>query len=229
MKWFSPLSCMIILIVALIATNLMQSVLAKTIEARSESKFYQYLDKKKYTVALFYDEDRETRKNTEEKRNIRTLKSTVKNVSARPLYHYNDVQFIEVNRAKEDLCKVAQDFNVTKTPAVLLFEDQELVRNARAGVATLHGFASYQQLQSFIDDNLQDSINEYAEKRDEERKLERQERIATANYYGPYYYGSYCGWPYDYWSSPCWNYWGGGYGGCGGYGPSVGLGVSVWF
>lgn len=198
------------------ALNFIEIARGRTIEVQTENKFYQSLDKKQFALAFFYDEDRDSRKNKQEARDLRELKSTVKNVSARPLYQDNDMQFIQINRSKNNLCKLSDEFNVTQVPAFLLFENQELMKDQQQPVM-LNGFASYQELQDFIDSNLGDSLNEYADQKEQERKERRQAQAAYFGYYGPYYYGSYCGWPYDYWSGPCWNYGGGcgRWGGCG--------------
>lgn len=182
-------------------TVFMLPVIAKDIRVRSKDDFFAKLSSAPYTLAIFYDRDREIMKDKEIVRSIKDLEIQTKSLSQNPFYKGADLQFMRVDLDRKELESVAQQFNITTLPTYLLFVGRELVGKP------LVGFAYRSQVQKFIDQNLLDNMNSYMKEKQQQRARDL-ERAKIRAYNNAYLWGPYWN---PYWSYGYAPYWGFGY------------------
>ena len=184
------------------------NVVGKIIKVSSQRRFDKAVAKYRYAVVLFYQRDKQTRRDERMRGQISDLETMTTSLSKSPRYKEAKLPFLRVNVAKADLDQLAQKYGVTQMPTFMLFSGGEEVREGR-NIARLTGFVSRTQLEAFIDKHLKDQIEDTIEQKAEARKR-RLERARIRAYYYPYGYGGYYGWPYHYGYG--WPYYGYGFG-----------------
>lgn len=175
--------------------------IAKDIRVRSADDFFAKLSSAPYTVAVFYNRDKEVAKDKQTLRSIKDLEIQIKSLSQNPFYKGADLQFMRVDLDRKDLASVAQQFGIEALPTYLLFVGREMVGNP------LVGFAYRSKVQKFIDQNLLDNMNIYMKEKQQQRAREL-ERAKIQAYRNAYLWGPYWN---PYWSYGYAPYWGFGY------------------
>lgn len=167
--------------------------------------FDQEIRRSKLAIALFYREDKTTRKNKEVTRRLKELQENFKKVSSQE----RETEFVAVNLARGDIGQLGERYRIAVTPMLLLFKDGVTApfTDESGKRAELSGFPSRQQMHTFIASHFQKYIAEIKKERREQAR-ERAERRAW--FYGPSFYA---GWGYP----GCYGY------GCGWY-PGLGWG-----
>lgn len=168
---------------------------AKEWRPSTDRAFDNAVARTELAIVLFYQEMKEN------KDQARRLREDFSSASRGQPY----VTFVLVNTAKERLTDVAQDFNVTKMPTLMLFKDGVPYKKGGA-VATMTGFVHRGEMMRFIRDNFKDFIEVIRKERREEAR-ERAERRANFGFYYGYPYP--WGWGYPYYG-PGWG-WGPGF------------------
>jgi len=166
--------------------------LARVNDVGSTSKLYRALDKKPFAVAMFFEAERARCSGSDAKALMRDFGS----LSNLPRYKEGDVQFVQANLARNDLYSFKSEFYLDQLPAYLLFSGSLPLKDESGVPVMLRGVATREEVQEFIEDNLQSDIDDHLADKAELREQRRQERLT----YGPYFYFGY-GYPY-------WNSWG---------------------
>lgn len=167
-------------------------LLGHNAEVGSRDKFYKLMERKAFAVGVFFEAERHTC-------NSQALKhalSDFKALSTTARYRAADVQFLEVNLQKDSLALLKQDLHFNEVPVYLLFAAGQVVKDDEGELVALHGWHSREQVHQFIEENLQDELDNRMAEKAEERERCRKERLA----YGPYFYYGY--------GVPWWNSWG---------------------
>jgi hypothetical protein len=182
---------------------------ARVVSARTLDMFYAMLEKPcySYTVVVLYNENRETRKDCDYKRSLKSLFKTIAVMSQASLYQQGNLQFIKVNVDQDCLDELQSDYAVTNAPAFLLFKNGAVVKNPTTdNRAVLYGFASAGKLRTFIDKYLREDLQQVVDLKIEDRRIRAQ---MLDYYWGAYWaggwgYGGPCGaWGYPYGGYPC--------------------------
>ena len=194
-------------------------------QVKSQQSFYSKVHENPFAIVFFYVEDKKDKPWTEK---IRKTMREFKAVSDSIYYRNARLRFVAINVGKKELGDLEKEFGIHEIPAFMLFKSGVPVRNDRQQIIALSGFASRDRLKRFINDHLQDDLEEQIR-----IQFERQEELRDASdssvYFGvgypygywgpydpyyPYYYGNY-GYPYGGYS----NY----------YAPGVGFGFTTSF
>jgi|GEM_PF-2076488 len=198
------------------AVGTRSSIIAKYTSTKSERSFTKQAGKYRFTVALFYKEDRETRRDRELRHKIRRFKEILKSVSTRDAYEDADMQFIAVNVASRRAQDLAIDFQIGDQPAIILFEDGAPYKKNN-NIIRQNGFLTREQLVTLIDNTWGDKIEQAIKQKVQRERQRRRERryysggpsvsfgIGFGGGYGYPYWGGYpyYGWGYrPYWGYP---------------------------
>lgn len=186
------MKCLDIYLYAVVLLSSSCVCLARVGDVGSTSKFYRALDKKPFAVALFFEAERARCNSSDSKAMVRDFGS----LSNLPRYKEGDVQFIQANFVRNDLNSLKSEFSIDQVPAYLLFSGSLPLKDEGGMPVMLRGDATREQVQEFIEDNLQQDIDDRLADKAELREKRRQERLA----YGPYFYFGY--------GYPVWNSWG---------------------
>lgn len=174
----------------------------------SESQFYRTINKRSIAITFFYQEDKDIRKDTYCKSKICSSLSALERMSRLPWYNDGDCIFVIVNVATDELCELVRTLGIAKLPAYILCYNSFPVRDVHDQPAILQGFASGNQLESYIDRYVGGTIEDNIHDRAEQRRVAREEARLRYEYYAPYFY-----WGYPYW----------------GYGPGFGFGFGNYY
>lgn len=158
------------------------------IRVKSTKDFNRVLDKHALVVALFYKNDRDTRKNKELNRKIELLEDTVKRIAERDRYKDARIAFVRINIIGDDLESLAQSYDVETMPTFMIFKHGGVVRG---GITT--GFIDARELRLFIDQHIGRTINAFVQAEAERR---RRKHRRTYTYVGFGAYPGYYGYPY---------------------------------
>lgn len=195
---------------------------AKVRNVRSADKFYTTLERNRLVLMFFYQENRTLKRDADYRHGLAMTNSMFERVSKSCLYKEGDLLCIRGNVEDCSIESVRNKFGITTVPAFALFKEGRLVRNKKTGEpAILQGFASQEELRTFIDKNIGKALERRREMKAEDRARFKACRDAYWSIYWPYYTG--CGYPYGgcgWYGAPC------GYGGCGSYG-YVGFGFNI--
>ncbi len=174
---------------------------AREKKVRSEKSFYKLVSREELAVVMFYEKNKETKRDPEMRRNIKDLEYMFRSASKKPLYREARVQFLQVNIAKRKLDLLAQSFNVTQMPTFMLFKNG-IPYKSDGAIVQLKGTVKREQLIAFIDEHFEERIDEIMKDIVEYRKQRaqvRRYRYYSRPYYSPYfYYRPY----YNYWYYP---------------------------
>jgi|SRR5581483_7761514 len=159
---------------------------------RREKDLYKALKQSPFVVALFITLD----KKDPNKNRMFQQKSDFAYVGSKRFYQDGNVQFLIIDVSRSDLNNVARVFHVTQLPTIILFKYDLPLINKEEKLIRLKGFSDAHAIDSFIDDNLGDYIDEYIEQmaqiRQEER--ERLEEMQQYNNSGVYFGVGFPGW-----------------------------------
>jgi hypothetical protein len=200
-----------ILIAMLITTIFVPLSYTRMREAKSDNKFYNYLMKQPLGVAMFYLEDKETKKDKDYQRKMNNLERIFEAIGKQGYYKEGGVQFIKANTRYDTIDELAKSFSISTLPAFILFKNGVAIKDELGNFITLTGWITYDQLEKFIREHLKDDIEKNIKQRAERiRQIRELERLSYI-YYRPYFYWGYG----PYWGYPYWGYGRGWYGGCG--------------
>jgi hypothetical protein len=171
-------------------------------EIRSRSKFERLLDKRSLVVALFYKNDRDTRKNKDLTRNIAELERMFKRISEDGRYKDAQVMFVRINVASKDAQVIADEYGVITLPTFMLFSEGRPVHTGGSSsrIATKRGFIRGNALSFFIDEYFGETINTIVQINAERRRHRERSHnsytyvgygVGAYPYYGPYGYPYY--------------------------------------
>lgn len=199
---------------------------------KKDKEFYRVIKNAPFVVALFMSLD----KHSPNREEVLQQRSDFGYVSSKRFYSDGDVLFMIVDLSKRGLETLAKTFKISQSPTILLFEYEVPVKNKEGELITLKGFADDQSIDSFIDDFLGSSIEDYIQRKAEIRQEQRERFEAAQEYNRPSLYygigfpgGGYGGYPACDYSWP----YNTGYGyNCGNWGyyygyPSFNFGVNV--
>jgi len=188
-------------------------VSAHVAEVRTDQKFYSSLMKKPLAVAMFYCQDKCSCQDKDYQCHVQQLIRLFNGIGKQGYFIQGGVQFLKSNVKNQTLSDLAYNLGIQELPAFILFKNGVQLKNNNDSSIMLTGWATYDQLESFIREHLEDDIEVNTKKRAEElAKLREAERWSYL-WYRPYYWGC----------SPCW---GPGYGPCGGgWGCGIGCGI----
>lgn len=177
---------------------------AKVYRAKSDNKFYDRLLKRPLAVALFYKEDKETRKDKKMSRKIDQLEKLFSAIGKQGYYRKGGVQFIKANTKYETVSELAESFSITKLPAFILFKNGVHLKDKKDRPLILTGWPTYEQLERFIRNNLETDIEKNIKRRAEQlRRLREAERWSYL-WYRPYFYWGWGGYPWG--GGPYWGW-----------------------
>ena len=120
------------------------------------------------------------------------LEKMFRSLSNNPRYKGANLFFLRADVARDDIAKVAQDYNVKVFPTVQVFIGRQQIQGAR-----IQGFVSRDQINRLIKTYLKSKIDTYLQEKD--KALERElEQAKIRAYNRPYIYGPYGLYPYGY-------------------------------
>ena len=179
-------------------------------KVHSEVQFYRTINKRSIAISFFYQDDKETRKDLRLKGTMNAALAALERMSRLPWYDDGDCIFVTVNVVTDELLSLMRSFGITKLPIYMLFYNSVPVKDEQGNLARLSGFAPRDVLESFIDRYAGGTIEDTVKDRAKQRRIAREDARLRYEYYAPYFY-----WGYPYW---------GGWGGCPGFGFSMGVG-----
>ncbi|MBN1549565.1 hypothetical protein JW872_02790 [Candidatus Babeliales bacterium] len=182
-----------------------RAICADVLSVTNKRSLEAVLDKNELAVVLFYEQDREIRKDKATNDQIEAMEKSFESAARSEKY----VRFIRVNLAKDKLDDLRQEYRIGTTPIVMLFrrglpyeekggqEEESTFWGMKRGdvksPVVLTGFRNRSEIVEFI----RDSFNEYIDEIKQQKREEAAERRARSAYYGPYL-GVSWGTPY-YW------------------------------
>lgn len=180
---------------------------SKVYNARSDSRFNDYLMKRPLAVALFYKEDKTTRKNKALRKKIDQLERLFSTIGKQGYYRNGGVQFIKANIKYDTIKELAESFSIIKLPSFILFKKGVPLKDKKDNPIVLTGWPTYEQLEDFIRDHLEKDIEKNIKRRAEQlRRLREAERWSYL-YYRPYFSWGWGGYPYwGYYGRPYWGW-----------------------
>ena len=170
------------IIVALFALLVGESVQAKVRAVMARRDFEQTVSKGPMVVALFYEDEKG---NTDMRNQNKGLMRMYEDVSGVQRYDDADVIFLKVNVGRKNLADLAALYGITIMPTVIFFNNGKRMMDHRGSVADLQGFISRADLQSFIDEHYGNQIDRYVANKENRR----QQILAEENEsWKPYFY-----------------------------------------
>jgi thioredoxin family protein len=186
---------------------------------QSEHEVEQRIIKAHILVIMFYKSGKEERNNNALKQSVKDLLRMYDNVSSKKLYDDADITFAKINVDKKGSESMMQQYDVTALPSFVLFNNGRSVTDQAGKVLSLTGFVKSEQLQSFIEDNLNQDIEKTIEAKEEDRdrRIEAAQVQTDPYFYPATYYTPYYGYA-PYWGRPAYP----------GFGFGVGWGYRGW-
>jgi len=180
---------------------------ARVQKVRSDNKFYDRIMKRQLAVAMFYKEDKETRKDKDLREKVNRLERMFSVIGKQGYYKEGGVSFVKANSKYDMIKELAESFSITTLPAFLLFKNGVHLKDKKGNPIILAGWPTFEQVEDFIRGHFEKDIEKNIRRRAERLRRLREAQRMSYLYYRPYFYG---GWPY-------WGY-GSGWGWYGGWG-----------
>jgi hypothetical protein len=173
---------------------------AKFDSMKNRNEFEKDTSRAQFAVALFYDASKEARKDEQLGHKIKGLERMFKDASRNQDYKDAGVLFASSNISRRDLDSVAQKYNITQLPSILLLRYGSLVRNKETKqLVMLTGFVTRNDLEMFIKNHFGKEIRKEARETRKRREANRAYWSVGFGYGYPYW-----GYGYPYYRGYWW-------------------------